>query len=263
MRYLIILIASVAFACNMPKRAINKSYRALSLEQQVLADSLLLYGLNHEALYTLTDTLKPMSSIRLYRFPLFGNAQQKDSSILQLKQLQELCNRLSIGDWQFVFNPFERKDSIYRNVEIYVVRKSRLQNLIRTHELFYANFGITVNTPPATILAITEYEQKYNRWRSYGYLFGYPDYAVDFFVAAGKEQDSTRQFVKRNFFNIPVYAAEKGYFTYAIPQTYQPGNMDSSLYAAAQKTLNRYKRKAGTKEKPTNLKPHKIWAALQ
>lgn len=214
----------------------------MSKTEKVLADSILLTALDHEALYTLIDTLKPISSVQFYRLPLLSNNEvQKDSAYKVLNTLQNIANKLSVADWQFVLHPFERSDSIYKNVELYVIRKNKLQQILTKQLTFYQSIGIAPNALPATVLAITEYEQKYNRWRSYGYLFGYPDYAVDFFVAAGKSQDSTKEFVKRDFFQIPVYSANSGHFTYAIPKGHQPSMVDSTIYYKAVTTLNKYK----------------------
>jgi hypothetical protein len=256
MAFYVIALAS----CATPQFLIRKQYKQLNVEEKVIADSLLLTGLDNEALYTLADTLKPMSSVKMYRLPLLStNAIQKDSALQALRQLQYIANKLSNHQFQFILNPFERADSIYKNVELYVIRNKTLQKKIAQYQHFYGNLGITPNTNPATVLAITEYEQKYTRWRSYGYLFGYPDYAVDFFVEAGKSQDSTKNFVKRDFFQIPVYSGATGHFTYAIPKGYQPTTLDSSLYFTAQKTLQQYiiTRKKFTTTKGT--KANKLW----
>lgn len=247
-------------ACNTPKYLIGRAYRKMNTEEKQVADSIIRYALDHEAIYTLLDTLKPMSSVQFYKMPLLSNnAQQRDSAKRAVILLQRVANQLSIGDHQFVLNPFQRTDSIFRLLEIYVFRKSKLQSLIATHADFYAQWGITPLASPATVLAITEFENKYDRWRSYGYLFGYPDYAVDFFVEAGKSQDSTKQFVKRDFFAIPVYAGEKGHFTYAIPKNHIPGAIDSAIYNKSLGVLSRYKelRKKYTSE--NGFKAVKLW----
>lgn len=226
-------------------------YRQLSPDEKGMTDSLISYALDHEALYTLCDTLKPVSSIRLYSLPLFSaDFRQKDSAQQVLMNLQQLANKLSTGNFSFILNPFARKDSIYKMVELYVVRKSRLAEMIRRHAEFYGPIGISPASMPATVLALTENENKYDRWRSYGYLFGYPDYAVDFFVKAGREQDSTRQFVKRDFFQIPVYAANSGYFTYAIPKDYPTNATDSAIYIRAQQTLGIYRMERDKRKSP-------------
>ncbi len=232
----------------------------MSIVEKQTADSLLAYGLDHEALYTLLDTLKPVSSIKFYRLPLLSTLPgQRDSALNVLQNVQRVATGLSRGDFEFLVIPFERQDSIYKNIELYVVRKSRLKSMIHNHRNFYARLGISEETPPATVLTITEYENKYDRWRSYGYLFGYPDYAVDFFVEAGKVQDSTSQFVKRDFFQVPVFAAEKGYFTYAMPQGHTPGATDSLIHQQAAGMLLDYKRIRPKYRADSGLKATKLW----
>ena len=109
------------------------------------------------------------------------------------------------------------------------------------------------------VLSITENGHQYDRWRSYGYLFGYPDYAVDFFVEAGKSEDSTKQFVKRDFFAIPVYARETGYFTYAIPKGHQPGESDELIRDKARHTLAKYKVQRQKFARDSGFKSMKMW----
>ena len=179
---------------SVQQKAWQKVYRGLDRNEQSFADTLFDYALNHEALYTICDTIKPMSSIKIFRLPVFSeNKEQQDSAISALQQLHESVSRFNRHQhiWQFILNPFERRDSIYKNVELYIIRKSRLQTVIRQNAAFYGKLGIAEQTPAATVLAVTEYEHPYNRWRSYGYLFCYHEYAVDFFVQDGKKQDST------------------------------------------------------------------------
>lgn len=260
---LVISFGILQTSCNTPKHNISRVYRKMNITERQMADSIIAYALDHEALYTLCDTLKPMSSVQFYRMPLLStNILQRDSAQRVIGQIQKVVNQLSMGDYRFVLNPFERTDSIYRNMEIYVFRKSRLQNTINTHQEFYSKWGITAIADPASVLAITEYENKYDRWRSYGYLFGYPDYAVDFFVAAGQLQDSTTAFVKRDFFQIPVYVATSGHFTYAVPKDYQPTQTDSLIYNKAKTTLDKYKNTRAKYYQRKNSPPIKLWARL-
>lgn len=260
---LVITFVIFQTSCNTPKHNISRAYKKMDAKEKQLADSIIAYALDHEALYTLGDTIKPMSSVQFYKMPVFSfSQQQKDSAIQAISKIQQVVNKLSVGDYQLILNPFERTDSIYRNIEIYVFRKSRLKNIIRQYHYFFSQFGITESALPASVLAITEYEQKYNRWRSYGYLFGYPDYAVDFFVEAGKSQDSTKEFVKRDFFAIPVFAGEQGYFTYAVPKGYQTTLKDSLIYNKAMATLEKYKKERTKFYSKSNRSPVKLWCRL-
>ncbi len=261
--FLLMIVSAFLNGCNTEHYALKKSYNKLTPEKKVLADSILLYALDHEALYTLADTLKPMSSVKFYRWPVHRkNITGHDSLVKMIEAAQEITHALSKGDFQFVLNPYKYSDSIYRNMEIYVIRKKRLENMIRAHEDFYLSLGINAYSLPATTLAITEYGDKYDRWRSYGYLFGYPDHAVDFFVQAGKEQDSTLQFVKRNFFQIPVFAGDRGYFTYAIPENYIPADADSLIYEKALETLLIYNKIRNKIIDQKNKSAFKLWMKL-
>jgi hypothetical protein len=247
------------FACQSQK-SFSGNYKNLSVVEQQMADSLLSWALDHEALYTLCDTLKPMSSVRMYRLPLLSPEQTtRDSAQQILKQLYTVAKALQTKKLSFVVNPFERNDSIYKNIECYVIRHERLQQLIKEKQAFYNKLGIAPNTAPEALLAITEYEQKYTRWQSYGYLFGYPEHAVQFFVEAGKQQDSTGKFVQRDFIHIPVAVANSGYFTYAVPKGYMLTAIDSSIQQSAAVTLNKYQ----LFKKQYGMQPKTVWRILR
>lgn len=256
----VLILIFLCAACSTVRYETGRSYKKLSTDEKVLADTLLAYGLDHEALYTLMDTLKPVSSLKMYRFPLLSaSVSQRDSSLIKLQQLQKVARTMSNREIEFVVNPYKRTDSIYKNIQLYAVRKSRLKSIIRQHKDFYVKLGITEDSPAETVLSITEYESPYDRWRSYGYLFGYPDYAVDFFVEAGKSEDSTKQFVKRDFFTIPVYARETGHFTYAMPKGHTPGAVDSLIYHKAGRTLSAYKTRKQKYFKSSGFKAVRMW----
>jgi hypothetical protein len=240
--------------------SLQQAYRKLSSSEQQMADSLLRWALDHEALFTLCDTLKPISSVRMYRLPLLSPEQTKRDSAQQiLQQLYTVAKALQTKKLSFVVNPFERNDSIYKNIECYVIRHERLQQLIKEKQAFYNKLGIAPNTAPEAVLAITEYEQKYTRWQSYGYLFGYPEHAVQFFVEAGKQQDSTGKFVQRDFIHIPVAVANSGYFTYAVPKGYMLTAIDSSIQQSAAVTLNKYQ----LFKKQYGMQPKTVWRILR
>lgn len=246
--------------CSVPRNTIGKQYRSLAMDEQQLADTLLLNALQQEALYTLMDTLKPMSSMKMYKLPLLSTRNsERDSAIRVLQQIQKVANALSNTEVVFVLNPFARADSIYKLFELYAVRVRQVAQKVEQYEPFFSSLGIQPTTAAETLLAVTEFEQRYSRWRSYGYLFGYPAHAVDFFVQAGKSQDSTKQFVTRNFFQIPVYVRSSGHFTYAIPKDYTPNAVDSAIYNKAVETLDRYKKIRRKYTTSSGVKAVKLW----
>lgn len=238
--------------------SVNKgtaAFRNMSSQQKKDTDSLLAYALDHEALYTLLDTLKPMSSVKLMKLPLLSKDSIKlTAAVYELEKWTTLTQKIQFPDIRFILQPFEKADGDNIYLEIYAVRLSAVQKKLQEQANFYQTIGLNKHASPETILAITEYEHKYRRWRSYGYLFGYPSYAVDFFVEAGQQQDSTGKFVPRDFFAIPVQAANTGYFTYAIPKGHTPGATDSSIYRKAMLTLDAYLKKREQLKKKSLIK---------
>jgi hypothetical protein len=89
------------------------------------------------------------------------------------------------------------------------------------------------------------------RWRGYGYLFGYPDDAVDFFVRAGEEGDASGKLVPRDFRRIETwfkYPANTGEaptlssFVFAVPEGAPESPQEKALRAAAAPVYARYSR---------------------
>jgi hypothetical protein len=247
-----ICLALLLFLAQCATKPFQPStYRALNEWEQKMADTLLLSALDHEALYTLIDTLKPMSSVKFLRFPIAADSLTPKGKIPTIKKVaildtleswQRICQALSTPKVSFVIQPFRAADKGMRHLEIYAIRHAVLAKLIIRHRHFFGQYGFTASAHPTTVLATIENEHAYNRWRGYGYLFGYPDHAVDFFVEAGKSQDSTGQFVERQFFHMPVWVGRQGFFTYALPKTPDAiGQIDSAIYRAAVTTLEQYK----------------------
>lgn len=245
-------------ACYSPHRSIVKSYKALSIEERSLADTFLLKALDREGLYSIMSPIKPMSSVHFVKFIPDSALTERYKS--EVKLYQRFAQLFSVGNIQFVYNPFARMDSANRNAEIYVLNKKRWNELMIKQQTFFSKWGFNEQVNPATVLAVTEYEKSYNRWRSYGYLFGYPSHAVDFFVEAGKQQDSTGKFVTRDFFHIPVYVRTNGHFTYAVPKGYQPSIEDSTLYKRSYEVLQRYKLLRNKYSTKTGVKAVKLYA---
>lgn len=92
------------------------------------------------------------------------------------------------------------------------------------------------------VLALYEFEEKFDRFKAYGYLFGYPDHAVDFFVQAARIQDQGGDFVAREFYQVPVSNGKEGRFVYAVPKGYGSEEVDERLKGKAEVLLNRFKK---------------------
>ncbi|GAB5528072.1 MAG: hypothetical protein Roseis2KO_59440 [Roseivirga sp.] len=233
-----------------------------------MANLLLAYGLEHEALYTMLDSLKPMSSLGpVLSYPLAKKDwmadgyrhvvnPQADSIRIALKELDSwhrITKELSNEHLQFLVIPFRQPWDEKRHIQVLVCRKDQFRKTLQREALFFGQWGFTANADPATVLTAIEFESENDRYRAYGYLFGYPDYAVDFFVEASIAGEESGEFVTRDFFHIPVAAGDKGYFTYAIPKGYIPGKSDSMIYNRAWATLARYNQLKGQYEKKRSV----------
>ena len=238
----------------------------LSSKEIIMANELLTYGLEHEALYTLLGDLKPISSLgQPLSFSLAKTNEMKDgdeqvidtqldSIAIVLKTLESwnrILDALSNDQLEFVMVPFKQPWDGKRNLQILACRRDLLNQLFIDKAQFFGQWGFTKNSDISTVLTTIEFESRNDRYRGYGYFFGYPDYAVDFFVDASISQEQTGEFVKRDFFHLPVAVGTDGYFTYATPKGYMPNQLDSSIYYRATTALDYYesiKRKYVTSE---------------
>jgi hypothetical protein len=210
-------------------------------------------GLDREALFTVFGNIKPMSSVVSFSYPIANNDSARRTSgkivdraehgryLDKLRTIQELMNGLDFPDLRFIVVPYQGGQSNRRIVQISAVRISLLDSLLQKQESFFGQFGLVPGADPNVVASVIENAGVYERYRGYGYLFGYPDHAVDFFVDASLALDTSGKFVKRNFFNIPVYTGKEGYFVYANPVDYTPAAVDSAIYYRAQDALARYK----------------------
>jgi len=200
------------------------------------ADYLALRLLDTEALYTVTGGLKPVSDgFWQTRFP----ASQDTSP--DVEEARRILARLPLGpDLEagvFVFAAaFDGK----RSASAFVVHKPRLRELISRRSDVFEPLGITVDTPPQQVMEKIDRGLRSSRWRAFGLVFGYPEYAVEFFVRAGEEQDRTKKFVERDFIRLPTFASNEGRFVYAVPKGHTERAEDQALRATTAEIFTRY-----------------------
>lgn len=257
---LLLLLTSVilAVSCGSTRNARlnnkpfkNGSYANLSPEDKKLADTLIKKVLDNEGLYTVIGGLKPMSSVtELYLDIAAADTSQSGSAkitdtasedLKKLKRYQQIVNSLKFGDLRFMISPYKANHKKQRGIQISVHRKSLVDSLLDANQSFFGQFGFVPGTSPEILVNTTEYEHRFNRFRSYGYLFGYPEHAVSFFTDASITTEKTGEFVKREFVQIPVFSSTKGRFVYAVPTQYKKGNADHELLKRADYFLGLYK----------------------
>ena len=223
-------------------------------ETLALIDSILQKGLEREALYTILSDIKPISSLSMYTFPIANtdsaayisgkafNEAENQKYLDQIKMIQDGFNQLNIPDLKFFVVPYKATNKKEKNIQLYVARQSAVDRVLKEHRQFFGQFGWVEGVDPKILVTANEYGFKYDRLRGFGYLFGYPAHAVDFYTEAEFSNEHKKEFVKRKFFQIPTYERESGYFVYAYPADYVPNaEVDSALYNKSVEVLNHYK----------------------
>lgn len=240
----------------------------LNDDDRALADSLMQDAVNYQALYTLVGDLKPMSTLVQKRFTLArpdsvvagvrdamkGEAAQ--AAYNDADQLHRVADALSCGAVQTVVVPFNATREGNRTVQTLLVDQHTFERTLEDDAPFWGQWAFTPNADPATIITTVEHEASLDRFRGYGYLFGYPEHAVTFFVEAARTGEDEDIFVERDFFHIPTAKAETNRFTYAVPKGYVPAEPDSAIHRRAMEILTVYReRRAHHIEQNDTLQP--------
>ncbi len=230
------------------------SMESFDQETQKLSDQLLLKALDSEAFYTLVGQLKPVSE------GFWGGYFSVDpADLTEIDQVRKALKSWNVPNIFFAdVLVYESTSFGQRYASAYVIHIPSLKNLIERKKEFFARWGITPQTPPAEIMmAIERCRQPEDRWRGFGLVFGYPESAIDFFVAAGMHQRSTGEFVERDFRQIATFANRSGRFVYAVPKLSSPSSEEIALQRRAAVLLAEYKRLRpkymGPSKKPREL----------
>lgn len=219
-----------------------------------LADRVLLEASDGEALYTLANGLKPLSSGRSFTVPTAPTSRTAAlDSLDALRRAMRVLDCGDIGAFVHVFTALSTNTDgeTRRAAEVVLYHRGRVAEAVRAHAPFFATLAITPSADVREVLAAVENAPRAARWRGYGLLFGYPDDAVDFFVRAGVEGDSTRSVVPRDFRRIDTFrkfpAARDepptlSSFVYAVPKDAPESAADRALREAAAPIYQRYLR---------------------
>jgi hypothetical protein len=230
--------AAVASRCEcFPTERLPADLRAKS-------EALLLKALDSEALYTIIGGLKPMSS----GFASFKFSVEKPD-LAQIEETRRLLSVWRCGDSLYadvqhfaaMVDDEKTKEKI-RFAEAVVFNRPAMAGKIGQYPDFFAPYGITPSAHPMEVLMTIEHSQESPRWRGFGYLFGYPLYAVDFFVAAGEEKQRTGKFVERDFYSVPTFVTAERQFVWAVPKGHIEREEDRAIKSRAALILAEYQK---------------------
>lgn len=195
-----------------------------------------LAALDSEALYTIAGGLKPVSEGFWH-----GNVRSDQPDLAAVS-----AARAALAPW--------RNDTLWADVHVfhqahdgkraargYVVDRRALAELLHAQAAFFAPFGLGPDTHPAEVMAVVERLPKLDRHRALGLLFGYPQHAIEFFLAAEVARESGTEPAPRRFVQIPAFVSPTGRFVYAVGKDDPERAEDRELAAAAAPRLQRYR----------------------
>lgn len=212
------LTTSAGQAPSTP-RAACFPIETLPAAERPAAAALFLSLLDGEALYTVAG-IKPMSSgFAPLRQPEFTPNRQLLEQYRRWLQVFRCGDELTatLSHFRATF-PNPRTGEPERSYEGVLLHGPLVRQTLQRHSEFFATLGLTASSHPLEVLQTIEYNDRFPRWRGYGYLFGYPDHAVNFFVEAGIQQQLDGRFVERDFIGAPTHSrAERG-VVYAVPK---------------------------------------------
>lgn len=257
-------------------------FERLAPEKRARAEQILLKALDSEALYTIVGDLKPMSSGFLsFEFPVrlarlgeqeasdaektlgaraadtlsaeektrLAQAKQAASRARILREIEETREILALwrcgaDDTFFAdVSHFSKTFDGKRHAEAVVFNRANLRRAVREKSDFFSRWAITANSHPLQILYAVETDETGARFGGYGYLFGYPDHAVEFFVRAADAEELTGKFVEREFYSVSTFARPTNGFVWAVPKNHQPNEADRAIRARAEKIFEEYETK--------------------
>jgi len=253
-------------------------FEKMPAEQRKAADELLLKALDEEALYTIVGGLKPMSSgfrsIQIQtglprvtiteaeaavgelgpkkseelsteeksRLSQSKQALERRDALKKADQTREILAQWRCGDELFAdLQHFAKQFDGKRFLDALVINRPRLRTALTEKADFFSRWGITANSHPLEVVYAVDTEETSARFAGYGYLFGYPDHAVRFFVQAADEEIFTGKFVTRDFISIPTVERETNNFVYVVPKGHVENDADKALKAKAAPILAAYR----------------------
>lgn len=273
-----LLVADPAFATGTERsRCFN--FDELTPDLRAKSEAHLLKALDTEHLFTLVSGLKPMSAgFYSTRMLMSGDPHMTDAEAANVlseignKNVSELDEqsaqrlesakglteraraRQEIEDLRTILSTWRCGGQIHAELVHYATPREGARLLhgvifampafadkLKDKAPFFSRWALTPNASPLEVLMAVEYARDVSRSAGYGYLFGYPDPAVQFFAAASASEDTTGEFVERDFRAIPTFQRDTGQFTYAVAKGAEETDIDRDLKARAGAVLDAYK----------------------
>ena len=199
---------------------------------------MLLKALDNEALYTLVGGLKPMSTVGT---TITFIVETPDTSVIA--ERRQMLAAWRCGEAIFAdVRVFRAINDGKRSASSEVFYRPAVDSLLQRHSRFFAPLGLTPGSHPMEVLTTIEWSERGPRWRGQGYLYGYPDYAVDFFVESGEAEATGGAFVLRDPIRVPTFAAgaDRSNFVWTVAKNHQENDADRAIMTRAGQILAAY-----------------------
>lgn len=239
---LFLIVAGCALAQPVPREQCFP-IELLPEEDRQPAEALFLKLLDSEALYTVIGGVKPMSSgFSFFRVSAAATEAEAVDDARRYLEHFRCGTELSATIHHFARPyPDDKTKQLMRYFDGVVFHRTGMRRALHAHRAFFGPVGLTQHTAPMEVLMTIEHTDGPSRQRGYGYLFGYPDYAVGFFNSAEIKQTLTGKFVERDFVSMPTFAREERGVVYAIPKGRLEGEADHALREKLAAILKEYK----------------------
>jgi len=198
----------------------------------------LLSALDNEALYTIASDLKPMSGFIEFRVPI------ENLELSEIERTRRALRAWTCGDHFYADVRHFREphgDRLYAEGAIW--NRPALERLLADRAAFFGPFALTPSAHPLEVVLAVEYDETVARYQGYGYLYGYPDYAVEYFAGAETTRERTEERVERDFFSVPTYARPEGAYAWAVPKGHAANEADRKILEKASAVLDEYRRR--------------------
>lgn len=209
----------------------------LAPEDRAGAEALILKAMDREGLYTVIGGLKPMSSGFVTLKSPVGRP-----ALSEMARIRRQLTAFRIGDTVTAsLQPFWRVYGEDRFLEGLIFHRPTMDRVVEENSQLFGWFGISVGSAPIEAVLAIDRDDTPRRNRAYGYFFGYPRHAVDFFVQSEESRRRGGGFVPRDFLSIPTYELPANGFVYAVPKGYSPQAVDLELKRQALPIFEMYR----------------------
>jgi hypothetical protein len=205
---------------------------------RALSETLLLRALDNEALYTVASDLKPMSGVVEFRIPT-GSLDLSEIEKTRRALRAWTCGDAFYADVRHFREPHGNR--LYAEGAVWNL--PALGRLLEAKRTLFSRYGLTRSAHPLEVVLAVEYDETVARYQGYGYLYGYPEYAVEYFAAAEIERARTDVRAERDFVSVPTFARPEGAYAWAVPRGHVENEADRDILARAKAVLEDYRRR--------------------